>query len=55
MSVYKEASMKNIEIRRFAPLSYAGQEAINTLCTNLTFSGENMKRIMEEVKRVGRY
>lgn len=38
--------MKNIEIRRFAPLSYAGQEAINTLCTNLTFSGENMKRIM---------
>ncbi len=38
--------MKTIEIRRFAPLSYAGQEAINTLCTNLTFSGENMKCIM---------
>ena len=38
--------MKNIEIRRFAPLSYAGQEAINTLCTNLSFSGEKMKRIM---------
>ena len=38
--------MKSIEIRRFAPLSYAGQEAINTLCTNLSFSGEKMKRIM---------
>lgn len=38
--------MKKIEIQKFAPLSYAGQEAINTLCTNLSFSGENMKRIM---------
>ena len=38
--------MKSIEIGRFASLSYAGQEAINTLCTNLSFSGENMKRIM---------
>lgn len=38
--------MKNVEIRKFAPLSYAGQEALNTLCTNLSFSGEKMKRIM---------
>lgn len=38
--------MKKIQIRRFAPLSYAGQEAINTLCTNLSFSGENVKKIM---------
>ncbi|MGN0743434.1 MAG: CpsD/CapB family tyrosine-protein kinase [Candidatus Fimadaptatus sp.] len=38
--------MKSIEISRFASLSYAGQEAVNTLCTNLSFSGENMKRIM---------
>ena len=38
--------MKNIEIHKFAPLSYAGQEAINTLCTNLSFSGANMKKIM---------
>lgn len=38
--------MKRIDIRKFAPLSYAGQEAINTLCTNLSFSGENVKRIM---------
>lgn len=38
--------MNNIEICHFAPLSYAGQEAINTLCTNLSFSGEKMKRIM---------
>lgn len=38
--------MKNIEIRKFSPLSYAGQEAINTLCTNLSFSGEKTKKIM---------
>lgn len=38
--------MKSIEICRFAPLSYAGQEAINTLCTNLSFSGANVKKIM---------
>lgn len=38
--------MKRLEIRRFAALSYAGQEAINTLCTNLSFSGENVKKIM---------
>lgn len=38
--------MRNIDIRRFAPLSYAGQEAINTLCTNLSFSGEKTKTIM---------
>ena len=38
--------MRNIEIRRFASLSYAGQEAINTLCTNLSFAGEKTKKIM---------
>ena len=38
--------MKRIQIRRFAPLSYVGQEAINTLCTNLSFSGEKVKKIM---------
>lgn len=38
--------MKKIDICRFASLSYAGQEAINTLCTNLSFSGRSMKRIM---------
>lgn len=38
--------MKTLKISRFAPLGYAGQEAINTLCTNLSFSGENVKKIM---------
>lgn len=38
--------MKSIDIRRFPPLSYAGQEAINTLCTNLSFAGEGVKKIM---------
>lgn len=38
--------MKKIEINKFPPLEYASQEAVNTLCTNLSFSGENVKRIM---------
>lgn len=38
--------MAAIKILNFPPLSYAGTEAINTLCTNLTFSGDGVKRIM---------
>ena len=38
--------MKNVTLRNLPELSYAGNEAINTLCTNLTFSGENIKVIM---------
>ena len=38
--------MKAVQISQFPDLSYAGTEAINTLCTNLTFSGSNVKRIM---------
>lgn len=38
--------MKYVEISRFAPLGYAAQEAMNTLCTNLTFSAANMRVIM---------
>ena len=38
--------MKSVSITRFSPLSYAGSEAVNMLCTNLSFSGENIKKIM---------
>ena len=38
--------MNKLNIRRFPPLEYAASEAVNTLCTNLSFSGENVKRIM---------
>lgn len=38
--------MKNLKICHLPPLSYAGQEAINTLCTNLTFSGEKVRKIV---------
>ena len=38
--------MNNLTIGRFPALSYAGSEAINTLCTNLSFSGENVRKIM---------
>lgn len=38
--------MNSLKIGRFPRLGYAGSEAINTLCTNLTFSGENVRKIM---------
>ena len=38
--------MKSLTISRFPELSYASAEAVNTLCTNLSFSGEGIRRIM---------
>ena len=38
--------MNSLTIGRFPPLGYACAEAVNTLCTNLSFSGENVKKIM---------
>lgn len=38
--------MNSLTIGHFPRLEYAGSEAINTLCTNLAFSGENVKKIM---------
>ena len=38
--------MKTVSIRRCPALSYACSEAINTLCTNLSFAGENVRKIM---------
>ena len=38
--------MNELEITRFPQLDYAASEALNTLCTNLTFSGKNVKVIM---------
>ena len=38
--------MSSIQFTHFASLDYATQEAINTLCTNLTFSGAEKKKIM---------
>ena len=38
--------MKTLSIKRFPELGYAGTEAINTLCTNLTFTGTKYKKIM---------
>jgi len=38
--------MNTIELTRFKELSYACNEAVNTLCTNLTFAGEDKKVIM---------
>ena len=38
--------MRNIKIKRFPALNYSCAEAVNTLCVNLTFSGENVHKIM---------
>ena len=38
--------MNHLSINKFLPLNYAGAEAVNMLCTNLSFSGENVKKIM---------
>ena len=38
--------MKSLAITKFDPLDYACNEALNTLCTNLTFSGSDVKKIM---------
>ncbi len=38
--------MKTLEISTFPHLDYACAEAINSLCTNLTFCGNDVKRIM---------
>jgi len=38
--------MRSLEFTEFPKLSYAVTEAINTLCTNLTFTGRTYKKIM---------
>lgn len=38
--------MNELNITRFPPLGYACTEAVNTLCTNLSFSGVDVKKIM---------
>ncbi|MFQ9448331.1 MAG: YveK family protein [Christensenellales bacterium] len=41
----REAAMRQAKIKRFNALDYTGTEAINTICTNLSFSGRDCKRI----------
>ena len=38
--------MKQLKITKFPALDYAGNEAFNTLTTNLSFAGANVKKIM---------
>ena len=38
--------MNSLTISQFPALSYACDEAINALCTNLSFSGENVRKIL---------
>ena len=38
--------MMQLQIDHFPALSYAANEAVNTLCTNMTFSGDGIRKIM---------
>lgn len=38
--------MNHIEILRFPELDYSAAEAMNTLCTNISYSGANIKTIL---------
>ena len=38
--------MKKVTIRQSMILDYAGEEALNTICTNLAFSGRNLRKIV---------
>jgi protein-tyrosine kinase len=38
--------MKSLQFQKFPELTYAVTESINTLCTNLTFTGSKYKKIM---------
>ena len=38
--------MRTLELTRFAGLDYSCNEALNTLCTNLSFAGSDVKKIM---------
>ena len=38
--------MKQLMIRKMENLDYAGTESLNTICSNLSFAGKNLKRII---------
>ena len=38
--------MKSCEIRKLESMDFQGAEALNSICTNLSFVGRNMKRFL---------
>lgn len=38
--------MKQVSINQIVDLDYSGTEALNSICTNLTFAGRNLKKIL---------
>lgn len=38
--------MKQVSINQLGTLDYSGAEALNSICTNLTFAGHNLKKIL---------
>ena len=46
MSNNIKSSVAEVKIEKLPELSFAASEAINTLCTNLMFSGEHIRKVM---------
>ena len=38
--------MRNAQIRRLNPLDYSGTEAVNTICSNLSFAGMHLRKVV---------
>ena len=38
--------MRKATIHRLGTLEYAGMESLNTICSNLSFAGRNLKKII---------
>ena len=38
--------MKKAEIHNLKAMDYTGTEALNTICSNLSFAGKNLKKIV---------
>jgi len=38
--------MRLAQFRRLNPLDYSGTEAVNTICSNLSFSGRHVRKIV---------
>ena len=38
--------MKKAEIRSLKEMDYVAREALNTICSNLSFAGKNLKKIV---------
>jgi protein-tyrosine kinase len=46
MARRRDNAVKSLMITKFEPLDYACNEALNTLCTNISFAGDKIRKIL---------